>query len=340
MTTTPDDVSTVLRVFYGSPAELVNEGDTLSVDCESSSSRTWHGHVDGLDASEKAFVSAGALRKSVLPTAPDFEFAGVPTEPQDMLVTHLAQLAGETAITGFILRRGVDIADGAQLPTFDFASTEEFAPTAAALTIEGTGGGVVTSLTTLRTSRSSLALPLIPGQVAGTRRYYALPTAALQAGDLQQLHLSADETDSSTRTMDLYFREATDRTIALGASLSPPIISMDPWWPSPLLRARFAALEDYDQSASLVLLQAGGGAIVSVSMTTSYVGLPESGFELNVPDLVSVSGFQENWTLRPGVNVLWTATLTGGTVPLGRNAVPVVDAFRRTASIRGTLNTP
>jgi len=341
VTTTPGDVSTVLRVLYGSPAELTDAGDTLRVDCESVSSRTWRGHVDGLDASEKAFVSTGALlKKSVLPTAPDFEFIGVPLEPQDMLVTHLAQLAGETTITGFILRRGVDIADGGQLPSFDFASAEEFAPTTAALTIEGAGGSGVTSLTELRTSRNSLALPLISGQTAGTQTYYALPTAALQSGDIQQLHVSTDDADNSSRTMDLFFRQAVDRTITLGALLTPPIFDTDPYWPSPLLRARFGALADYDQSASLVFLQSHGGAIVSVSMTSSYVGLPGSGFELTVPDLATVSGFQENWTLRPGESLIWTATRTGGTVPLGRNAVPAVGAFRRTASLRGTLGAP
>ena len=341
VTATFDDASAVLRVLYGSLADLVTEGDTLRVDCEALPSRTWRGHVDGLDPAEKALVSTGdLLRNSVLPTAPDFEVIGVPSEPQDMLVTRLAQLAGETAVTGLILRRGVDIADGAQLPSLDFASAESFAPVKAVLSIQGTGGSEVTSLTELHTSRSSLALPLIPGQTTANRSYYALPAAALQATDLQQLHVSTGEADGSSRTMDVFFREATDRVITLGASLSPPVLDMEPYGASPRVRARFDGLEDYDQSASLVLLQAGGGAIVSLSMTTSYVGFPAVGFEISVPDLATVSGFQESWTLRPGETVLWTATRTGGTVPPGRDAVPAPGAFRRTASVRGTFGIP
>jgi hypothetical protein len=75
-------------------------------------------------------------------------------------------------------------------------------------------------------------------------------------------------------------------------------------------------------------------------MTSSYVGLPTGEFEISVPDLETVSGFQTNWTLRPGESVHWTATRTGGTVPLGRDAVPADGAFRRTASVQGTLGVP
>jgi len=72
-------------------------------------------------------------------------------------------------------------------------------------------------------------------------------------------------------------------------------------------------------------------------MTRNYLTSGNSDFELVTPDLTTVDGFQEGWTVRPGRTVSWQATRIGGTLPLGSNVVPELGAVRRTATTQGIL---
>ena len=53
---------TVLRVLYGTPAELATEGDTTAADCAVGQGKTLHGNVTGLETTQSISVSVGRPR--------------------------------------------------------------------------------------------------------------------------------------------------------------------------------------------------------------------------------------------------------------------------------------
>jgi len=74
-------------------------------------------------------------------------------------------------------------------------------------------------------------------------------------------------------------------------------------------------------------------------MTPAYAAL-SGGYDLDVPDLSAVTGFDASWGLRPGVSVTWNAIRFGGTLPIGRNAVPVDGTTRRTSTTQDKITLP
>jgi len=183
-----------------------------------------------------------------------------------------------------------------------------------------------------------MVLPFFLEQTTpATRRYFALPERVLEPGDLQLLHLSTSGPSRTNRTADVYFRSVVDRTLALGAPMETPTLSAEEGGPSLRVRARFRPEGEYDRSATIVFDQASTTALVAISMTAAYGRASGAGYDLVVPDLSQVPGFDPEWALRPGVAMQWSATLTGGTVPLGRNTLPVDGAMQRAAFLRDTI---
>jgi hypothetical protein len=101
-------------------------------------------------------------------------------------------------------------------------------------------------------------------------------------------------------------------------------------------RASFGPQAEYDRPTSIVYEQDVSPALVVVSMTPAYAALT-GGFNLIVPDLSRVAGFDPAWALIPGAQLLWSATRVGGTLGLGRDAVPVDGTVRRSAFRKDTI---
>jgi hypothetical protein len=73
-------------------------------------------------------------------------------------------------------------------------------------------------------------------------------------------------------------------------------------------------------------------------MTAAYAASNATGYDLVVPDLAGVDGFDAQWALMPGEPLLWTAVRIGGTLGVGLNAVPVDGSTSVTATRSGTFN--
>ena len=102
------------------------------------------------------------------------------------------------------------------------------------------------------------------------------------------------------------------------------------------LRARFTPQSDYDRATSIAY-QEGATTIVAVSMTAAYAGANAAGYELIIPDLSQVAGFDPAWALRPAEELRWGASRIGGTIGLGIAPVVSDGATQRTAFVDGTL---
>lgn len=329
---------TVLDVLYGTPLELASASDTNPGDCGGGVPKNLLGSVAGLDANESALVSTGNILRAPVPAGQTtFHLSGIPSGPRDLLATRTTPLDGGAAVTSLLLRRNVDLPDGANIGTLDFRSAEAFAPATATVRVDGVfPEGAITG-TRLRTSNSDLLLTnLTDVPTSATRPYFALPENQLLAGDLQVLRVSTTGPSSESRDADLYFRSPTDRTLTLGSPLVAPAISAVSTAPSLRVRARFAPQAEYDRLTSIVYEQGPSSALVVVSMTPAYAELT-GGFDLIVPDLSHVTGFDPVWALVPGAQLLWSATRVGGTLGLGRDAVPADGSTRRAAFRKDTI---
>jgi len=327
---------TVLRVLYGAPDELSTDGDTTSSDCLTGGFKSLRGTVAGIGETEAAFIAVGSLgRAGVLPREGlDFTIDGVAAGPQDLVAARTAQAAPPR----LIIRRDLDLPNGSVVPTLDFASAEAFDMVTATLTIANLGGDgdPVVDFSVLTTPHGEFFLPIAASGNGSPQPYLALPADKLLAGDLERLHVSANGT--TTRSADLYFRTPTDRTVTLGSRIEPPTISVIPGASTPRLRAHYVAQADYDKVSAIVYNQPTSTGFVAISMTPAYAALV-GGYDLDVPDLGSVPGFDPLWALRAGV-INWTATRTGGSVPLARDARPVDGATRQTSLAQGTITLP
>jgi hypothetical protein len=137
----------------------------------------------------------------------------------------------------------------------------------------------------------------------------------------------------------VYFRSLVDRSLRLGDPMMEPTFSTIASDATLRLRARLLSQVDYDQATSAVYSQPTRNVFVAVTMTSAYAALV-GGYDLDVPDLTSVAGFDAGWALAPGALINWTATRTGGTAPLDRSVFPHDGATRRTAVTQGTMTVP
>lgn len=331
-----DGQFSVLRVLYGAPEELSSDGDTTSSDCLTGAFKSLRGTVSGIATTEAAFIAVGPLaRTGVVPREGlDFTIEGVPAGPQDLLAVRTAQAAPPR----LIVRRDLDLPNGSVVPTLDFASAEAFDMVTATLTIGNLGGdgNPVVDFSVLTTSHGEFFLPIAASGNGSPQPYLALPADKLLAGDLERLHVSAN--GNSSRTADVYFRSPTDRTVTLGSQIAAPTVTVIASGATPCLRAHYAAQADYDKVSAIVYTQPTSTGFVAVSMTPTYAALV-GGYDLDVPDLASVPGFEASWALRAGV-IDWTASRTGGTLPLAHDAKPVDGATRLTSLTQGTITLP
>lgn len=75
-------------------------------------------------------------------------------------------------------------------------------------------------------------------------------------------------------------------------------------------------------------------------MTGTYAARSGHGYDLIVPDLSTVDGFDPAGSLVSGRTVAWTALRSGGNAPLGGEAAPTDGTYRIAAQGSGTIAAP
>jgi hypothetical protein len=324
--------TTFLRVVYGTPEDLASEGINSSHFCGTTETKTLLGTVAGLDTNELAIVRGGFNSVTVAHRGEDFALDYLPAGPRDILAARetFDDASGER-LTKFILRHGVDLPDSATLGVLDFEAPEAFAPVVATVTVVGVGEDEVAVSTYLRTEtfENPSSLPIL-GAGGTVQAYYALPETALAAGDLQELIVSAHGgTPNASRSVVTYFRSPGDRTITLGPDVVAPTFTTVATAPSLRIRAHFVPQDAYDRETSVAYTGADGSG-VAVLMTAAYAS-HQGGYDLVIPDLSGVAGFDPAWALGAEPSVRWSANRIGGTLALGIDPVPTDGVFRRDA---------
>ena len=333
----------VLRVFYGLRDEVTTAASITSPRTCVSPTKRLLGTVAGLDTNEGAQVEASVNALAQVLENGAVTLAGVDSGPVDVLATRFTRAGDAVALSGIILRRGLNLADGATLPVLDFNSAEAFAPATAQVTLDDIGSDIANVATRIQVARLESVLSNPSGAVEGpVQTYFAVPEDRLIPGDLQVLSAATNTGTGSARSAAIYFRTPRDLSLSLGPDLLPPNFTLLPTDAMLRIRAQFAEQNAYERLAAITYQQDGRTPgsptrVVSVSMTAAYRPAGAAGFDIVIPDLSGVGGFDRQWGLNGGSSLQWTANRVGGTVGLGIDPDATAGAVQRTAALVGQL---
>jgi hypothetical protein len=329
---------TTLSILYGLPSELRIVSDTAFQQCSGEALRTVSGTVAGLGVDDVALLSSGnSVRDLVFPEAGNgFQLRGLLAGPQEILATRGRPTADRASITAMILRRSPALPDGATLPAFDFNSVEAFQPVLHNVTFAGIGNAAVIAYTGLRTAHSNNVVTFFPaGGVNATSSFYTIPESRLEQGEVQSVAATSAPVGNVVRSAAAYFRSPADLTLNFGVVPIAPVLSTIATAPTVRLHANFVVQDDYDRFAS-INFQQGANTVVSLSMTEPYAGVGKN-YDLAIPDLSAVPGFDSRWALHTGTQVLWNSARIGGTLAWYYYAIPYDGDDSRVATDAGSF---
>ena len=331
-----------VAIQYGAPAELAIAGDQRPDLCGVIADDTVIGTVAGIDTNEVAVVSTGRSTREATTVAEGSAFVLRQVGgPQELLATRLTRVDDDVFLTGIILRRGPELADGATLPVLDFDSDEAIHPIERGLTLAGFGPDGAVSRNGIRTAHSDNVIIFgNPSVTAANRPYWAVPVDRLAPTDLQFISANTNVANTSNvqRVSTVYFRNPVARTITFPEAPHAPAVSVVATAPTIRLRARFDSQAAYDRATG-VSFQDLQNTVIAVSMTPAYAARNATGYDLVVPELSGVAGFDPRWSLRGGVTLLWTSSRVGGSLGLAPGVVPA-DGDTRVAGSDAGFITP
>jgi len=336
------DGLTTLSIQYATPAELTIAGDQRLDLCGVIADNTLLGTVAGIDTDEVAVVSSGRSTREATTVAEGSAFTLRQVGgPQELIATRLTRVDNDVFLTGIILRRGPELPDGATIPVLDFGSAEVIHPTSRVVTLAGSGVNGAVSFNGLRTAHSdNVIIHGSPSVTPSARQYFAVPDDRLAPGDVQFITATTNATNVNNiaRSTTSYFRVPTARTLTFPELPHAPEISFASTAPTVRPRAHFDAQAAYDRVTGISYQQLQS-TVVSVSMTPAYAAANAGGYDLVMPDLSGVAGFDSRWALHPGTTLLWTSSRIGGTLGLAPNVAPV-DGDTRTIGTDAGFMTP
>lgn len=298
---------------------------TASEECANNpSTKILTGSFAGLTSGQTGWASlSGVNTNAVFPTT-SFSLAEVSNRLTDLLAfrTNTENFVSDVP-DRVVLRRSVNYPANSEIPLIDLATG--VAPTNANITIGNLGADAGRVTSAFQTSNGAVGIiPFGPAvATSGIISRFGIPTSLTQAGDFHVLSATGTSVDgSSVRTSTQYNRELIARTIPLGASLAVPTATVPTTVPYVRVLVRGAWQSDYGErvSAKIVntVLTARSWTIFS---SRAFFGAGAADYELEIPELVGVLGFQNIWAPPAGVETSVTTTASGapGAIAEGTN---------------------
>lgn len=297
-------------ILYTTKAELEPLANTACP--ETFGGKFLNGSVASISGTATAEVTMAGDHVTVQPPPSTFTLIGLPSGPADLLASRNDFVLGVYAPNRVIVRRNVNLTNGATIPALDFAATEAVVPAQNSLTISGSASGdnteVFEDFSTVTTTHQLWSESQIP---SNTLTIYGFPSSLTQAGDLHILTVRAfSSTGNSYRVSEQYFRDPANRSAALGAALNAPTVTEIASTPYLRLSASLPSQSDYPSFASVRHFQ--GPRTVSVTGTSGYFGSTPATWVLDIPDLSGVAGFSvSTYPLQPGTATTYVEAYSG-----------------------------
>jgi hypothetical protein len=218
-----------------------------------------------------------------------------------------------------IVRRGLNFTNGATIPVLAFTAAEAVAPASNTVSITGLVASESNFLD-VYFQTPTLFGAILRGHslygaaffTSGTQAIYGVPSTLTQSGDLHSLDIYAEASDgSSYRGHKQFYRNPSDKTAALGASLSTPVVGSIATTPSVRLRATLSAQADYNSFVNVFYIQGNSTRTASVTATAGYFGTVTN-WVVDMPDLSGVTGFSSSFGLQSNQVTTWIMEAYGG----------------------------
>jgi len=333
-----------IQIISSSRAELVAG---TSGDCDGSKSLT--GSASGVSTGQTAFVNIGAATVQLTPaTAPNFTVPGVANGAKDLVAVRGAFLGATDFFhpDAIVIRRSLNLANGAAIDPIDFAGAEAVAPATNTVTVSGLLAGDQSTLqNTFWSTTSTYATLQSDDASTGSLTLYSVPAAKIVAGDLHELYLDAFSQTSTVlagHSFVTYYSTGSDRSESVGPSLSTPTLNTVTVTPYARVRGRLTSQAQYNTSAQFGYFQSpnsGSDRLVTVVLTAAYLGGTPATWEITAPDLSGVPGFDTNWMLIGGEPTGFYAEAFSGRTELLFGAPPVNSDLVRFAYRVGSIFT-
>ena len=338
--------SSSLNIYYASQQELTSQGGGQCGSNPTAPTKTINGSVANVGASETAYISfngGSAAASSLLGN--NFTLNNVLDGPGDLVASRTATtINGTDIVTTFnkgIIRRGINPANNSTLPVLDF-NAEGFTPVTRNLTVNGLAASE-NAIISLNYFTASGAVGILYseafGAASGTRQYNGVPSANQQASDLHLLSVSALNLlggGATYRTITSVFKDATDKTVTLGPTLTTLAVST-------VATARLAFTYTIQSQYNRFWLLGGTQTAGSLSKSTiafftaGWVGSATS-FNYSVPDFNAVAGWNTAWNFVVGTQIGWYFNATGWTGTGGIFGAPNAEGVvSQTAVGTGTI---
>lgn len=297
---------------------------------EESGSKQLNGSVAGISGAQKAEVSMMFASPYLQSPQTSFTLQNLPDRSLDLVASRVLIPNPTVQLSDrIIIRRNQNLASGQTMPVLDFASSEAFDPTTNTIKVRNVTTGETAGLfnnffSFLGTSHvlffseltddADLSVPSVPG-------------AQTIAGDYNDTFVFANNSDGRFRGVETFFRSSGDKTLTLGGYHQPTpsftIVSTTPYLRH---RARLGFGNGEYLAAVTFLLHQQFQQIsvtdVTITVTAPYYTSSSTEWDLTVPDLSGVEGWQNAWGLQQGTQVTWRATVYRGRGTLVLGAAP------------------
>lgn len=306
---------TAFNVIYGTAAEFTSFASAANVGrCPS---KSVNGSVANVGVTQIAQVALGYSQAIVIPAiSTTFQLAAIAEGPQDLVAARSDPASATDAI---ILRRDVDVPDNGTLPVLDFNAPEALAPATGNVAVSNIGSddGIVQTVFYGVAGSAFGVLGSATGftSTSGAKPYQALPLASLEPGEVQLLTAFAAN-GTATRTAGRFFRSPVDYTIVLGPTLSTPTVTKAAATPYARPRVQLASQAEYNRTVMAFFSQSGLDRTVNLTATSGYFGGAPTTWDVTVPDLSAVTGWDNAWGLQDGTGIDWTVSTQGGSIAL------------------------
>lgn len=309
---------TQATAYFLTTAELMS---VASSECANNpTTKALNGSFAGLASGNSGWAFAGGSSGFALFPSVTFNLPEVENRLADLLAFRTTtETATNITPDAVILRRGVNYAANSEIPVIDFANG--VAPATATITLGNFGSEIGRVITGFRTSNGIVGtFPFGPLAAAGSIMQYGVPSSLTQAGDFHfHIGVATSLDSTSVRTITQYYRNLTAHTLTLGGSLSAPTTTVTSIVPFARIKVQGTWQGEYGDAVSTSIVNTvgtnRGWTLVS---SRAFTGAASS-YELEIPDLFGVVGFNNAWAPPTGIptTVATTASGTAGVIAEG-----------------------
>lgn len=292
-----------VRFYFATRSELAGITDR---DC--SGPKNHPGTTSNLGAGQTGIVTLGPAFEVVSANA--FLLEGIPDRPLDLIGARGSLVNGNIFTPDrVVIRRGVNLANNASVALVDYTGSESVAPASNTLNVAATEAGETVYMENVFQGTTWTSGLIFSNQAASNVfTMYSAPAASMVANDVHELYIDAfNSSGTVAHTMVSYFSTPGDRVETLGPLLTVPTITSAGSFPYVRHRGQLSSQTAYPTAARFTYLQGASSAqkYVIVIQTAAHLGATPSAWDVTVPDVSGVAGFNTSWMHTTGQNTAY-----------------------------------